>query len=104
MKTVPFSQAQADLQAIMDTVSSEHAPTVISREVGESAVIMSLSEFNGIQETLHLLASPRNAARLMESIEQLKAGKVQPRELIRDEEQESGEQTTGKNERSLMDR
>jgi hypothetical protein len=45
-----------------------------------------------------------NAARLRESIAQLKQNGAQARELFRDEEQEGGEQATGENERSVVDR
>jgi antitoxin YefM len=43
---------------------------------------MSEAEFAGWQETVHLLSNPRNAARLMASFEQLKAGQTQERELL----------------------
>ena len=38
-----------------------------------------------MDETDYLLSSPANAAHLMESITQLKAGKAKPRKLIVDE-------------------
>ena len=40
------------------------------------------SLLDGIDETVHLLGSPNNANRLMESIAQLRDGKAQHRELI----------------------
>ena len=40
---------------------------------------------NNIDETTYLLQNPANAAHLMESIAQLKAGEVKKRELIIDE-------------------
>ena len=40
---------------------------------------------NSMDETDYLLSSPANAAHLMESITQLKAGKAKPRKLIVDE-------------------
>ncbi|MBW2708458.1 MAG: type II toxin-antitoxin system Phd/YefM family antitoxin, partial [Deltaproteobacteria bacterium] len=36
--------------------------TVISRMDAEDAVVMSLDQFNGLMETVHLLKSPANAA------------------------------------------
>ena len=39
---------------------------------------------NNIDETTYLLQNPANAAHLMESIAQLKAGEVKTRELIKD--------------------
>jgi antitoxin YefM len=46
-----------------------------------------------MEETLHLLRSPKNAGLLMESIAQLEAGKAQSREMIRVERQEGRKQT-----------
>jgi antitoxin YefM len=51
--------------------------------------MLSLADFNSIEETLYLLGSPKNASRLLESFEQLKAGKVRAMELHRDEKQKS---------------
>jgi antitoxin YefM len=57
--------------------------------------MLSLADFNSIQETLHLLGSAKNASRLMDSVAQIKAGKAQSRELVRDEKQEGGKQAKG---------
>ena len=89
MNILTFSEARAGLKAVMDEVCTAHSPTVITRQKGESVVMLSLADFNSIEETLYLLASPKNASRLLTSIEQLKAGKAQNRGLIRNEKQES---------------
>ena len=88
MNILTFSEARAGLKAVMDDVCKDHAPTVITRVNGEHVVMLSLSDFNSMQETMYLLGSAKNAKKLMESIEQLKAGKTQIRELIRNEKQE----------------
>jgi antitoxin YefM len=93
MNILTFSEARAGLKTVMDDVCKDHAPTVITRVSGEHVVMLSLSDFNSIEETLYLLRSPKNASRLMESIAQLKAGKAQIRELISNEKQESWKQT-----------
>jgi antitoxin YefM len=53
--------------------------------------MLSLADFNSMEETLYLLSSQKNASRLMESIAQIKAGKALQRELIRNEKQENPE-------------
>jgi antitoxin YefM len=81
------------LKRVMDDICKDHNPTVITRVNGENVVMLSLADFNSMEETLHLLSSPKNAGLLMESIAQLEAGKAQSRELIRVERQEGRKQT-----------
>lgn len=92
MNILTFSEARAGLKAVMDDVCTDHSPTVITRQSGEAVVMMSLADFNSIEETLYLLSSPKNASRLLESIEQLKAGKAEKRGLIRHEKPEGKQQ------------
>ncbi|OWY39378.1 prevent-host-death protein [Xenophilus sp. AP218F] len=88
MNVLTFSEARASLKKAMDDVCSAHEPTVITRTRGEHVVMLSLDDFNGMQETLHLLKSPKNAERLMSSIAQLKAGQAKIRELSNHEQSE----------------
>jgi antitoxin YefM len=95
MNILTFSEARAGLKSVMDDVCTDHTPTVITRVNGEHVVMLSLADFNSMTETMHLLGSAKNASRLMESIEQLKSGKAQPRELILNEKQEARKQRAG---------
>lgn len=95
MNILTFSEARASLKAVMDDVCTDHTPTVITRVNGEHVVMLSLADFNSIEETMYLLGSPKNASRLMESVAQLKAGKVRTKELIRHEKQEGRKQRAG---------
>lgn len=45
-------------------------------------IVMVLRADNNMQETFYLLKSPKNATRLLESIEEYKSGKDQERTLI----------------------
>ena len=94
MNILTFSEARAGLKTVMDDVCKDHAPTVITRVSGEHVVMLSLSDFNSIEETMYLLGSAKNASRLMESIAQLKAGKAQFRGLTGNEKQKSSKQAT----------
>jgi antitoxin YefM len=47
---------------------------MITRQRGEGGGMVSASEWAAIEETLHLLQSPANAGRLLESIAELDAG------------------------------
>jgi antitoxin YefM len=71
METVTYSRTRQHLAEIMDKVSDDRAPILITRQSGKPVVMMSLDDYNALEETAYLLRSPRNARRLLESIEQL---------------------------------
>lgn len=77
-----YTHVRQNLARVMDEVCKSRAPVIISRQNADSVVMMSLDEYHSIEETLHLLSSPRNAARLMESIAEADAGKLEKHELI----------------------
>ncbi|MFV3305062.1 type II toxin-antitoxin system Phd/YefM family antitoxin [Pseudomonas sp. NY15181] len=81
MQVLTFTQARADLKQTMDDVCRDHEPAVITRQRGEPVVMISLEDYNGMQETLYLLSSTANAQRLRESVDEVRAGKAQVKEL-----------------------
>ena len=95
MNILTFSEARANLKTVMEDVCKDHSPTVVTRVSGDHVVMLSLADFNSMEETMYLFSSAENAKNLMESIAQLRAGKARPRELIHNEEQESGKQAAG---------
>ena len=74
MDMLSFTDARANLKAVMDRVVADRAPIAITRQRGESVVMISASEWAGMEETLHLLRSPRNAERLLEAVRGFEAG------------------------------
>ena len=84
MKIVAYSEARSALKTVLDRVHEDADVTVISRRDGADAVVMSLDHYQSIMETMHLLSNPANAAHLVKSIAQHKAGKAARRELVKD--------------------
>ena len=103
MNILTFTEARAGFKTVMDTVCRDHTPTVITRVNGEHIVMLSLNDFNSMQETMHLLSSAKNASRLMESISQLRAGQTTPRKLIEHGQPQSEEQAKGKGRKAVVD-
>lgn len=82
MRVVNYSEARNSLKAVLDGVAQDHDITIINRRDGADAVVMSLDHYQSVMETMHLMASPANAAKLVKAIAQDKAGKAKPRKLI----------------------
>ena len=70
MRVVNFSEARNKLKTVLDQVVNDADYTIISRRDADDAGVMSLDQFNGLMETVHLLKSPANAAHLDKSIKQ----------------------------------
>lgn len=83
MDVVSYSEARANLKDVMDRVVDDKTEVIVTRQKAEAVVMISLSEWNSISETLHLLSSPKNAERLRRSIQQMDAGKGVERDLVR---------------------
>jgi antitoxin YefM len=82
MDVVSYSETRARLKQVMDRVIADHTPVVISRQKAESVVMVSLADWNAMEETLHLLSSEANTRRLRDAVRQLDAGTGQTRVLL----------------------
>jgi antitoxin YefM len=82
MDVMNYSDARAQFKGVMDRAINDKQEVVVTRKKGEAVVVLSLETWNSINETLHLLSTPNNAARLRNSIAQLIAVDGEERELI----------------------
>ncbi|GAB4561564.1 MAG: YoeB-YefM toxin-antitoxin system antitoxin YefM [Geothermobacteraceae bacterium] len=81
MKAISYTHARSNLAKTMEKVCADHDPVIITRRNEESVVMMSLEDYQALEETAYLLRSPKNARRLLESIAQLESGNGTEREL-----------------------
>ena len=65
----------------MNEVCSNHDSCVITRKRDQSVVLMSLDDYEALEETAYLLRSPANARRLLESIAEVEKGLVKEVDL-----------------------
>lgn len=79
---VSYTDLRANLATYIDEALDSRAPITVTRQGRGNVVIISQEEYEGLEETVHLLKSPANADRLRRSIAAAEAGQVEERKLI----------------------
>jgi antitoxin YefM len=82
VKVLTISDVRKNLAAVVDSVIDDAEECVIPRGGGRAVVIVSLDEWNAVNETLHVLGSASNARRALESIAQADAGLLEEHPLV----------------------
>ncbi|MGB0942547.1 MAG: type II toxin-antitoxin system Phd/YefM family antitoxin [Marinomonas sp.] len=73
MDTIRFSAVRANLAKTMEKVCDEHSPITITRKDEPSVVLISLEDYEAMQETLYLMSTPVNAVSLLDAINELES-------------------------------
>ena len=81
MDAITYSTARANLASTMDRVCNDHEALIITRNGEQAVVMLSLEDYNALEETAYLLRSPANAKRLLSATAQLNAGNGVEKEL-----------------------
>jgi antitoxin YefM len=79
---ITYSAARANLADTMNRVCDNHEPIIITRNGQQSVVMLSLDDFNALEETAYLLRSPKNLKRLLAALTDLEQGKGVERNLV----------------------
>lgn len=82
MPHVSFSELRANMASHFDRIEADRTELIVTRQNHEPVVVMALSEWEAIQETMHLLSSPANAEHIRRSIAQADAGEAVEHDLI----------------------
>jgi antitoxin YefM len=82
MRAISYTTARKNLASTMKQVCEDHNPIIVTRKNNEAVIMMSLEDYESLTETAYLMRSPKNAKRLMESIEELNTGKGEEKELL----------------------
>lgn len=82
MDSISYTAARSNLAKTMEQVCDDHAPIAITRK-GQGAVVMiSMDDYQALEETAYLLRSPKNTRRLLEAVAELELGEGKERELF----------------------
>jgi antitoxin YefM len=81
MKTSTVTEFRSKMKEHLQEIEDSQDILILSGPKKKDFVVLSLREYNAMEETVHLLSTTANANRLLESIAQDKAGKSKPRKL-----------------------
>ncbi|WP_456386932.1 type II toxin-antitoxin system Phd/YefM family antitoxin [Profundibacter sp.] len=76
MKHTSSTDLRANLSKMMDQVNDDHEPLIVTRAKGKPVVMISVEDYDAMDETAYLLSSPANKAALLESIVQVERGEL----------------------------
>ena len=82
MQAISYTALRNHLANMLDKVNDDHTPTLITRQNGKPAVLMSLEDFQSYEATAYLMASPKNAQRLNQAIAEIESGQTVHKELL----------------------
>ena len=82
MNALTYTYTRQHLADVMRSVNDDHNPVVVTSQRGKPVVILSLDDYQAFEETAYLFRNPQGAKRLLDSVEELRAGGGQVRELL----------------------
>lgn len=75
MSTATYTEVHNNFGQFFNRVIDDADTLVVNREDSESAVLMSMSEYNSLMETLHILSSNETMTDIRQAEADLRAGK-----------------------------
>jgi antitoxin YefM len=84
MEVLNYTEFRKNLTKNLNKVNDDQEIVVVSRSKGKNVVVMSLEEYNSINETLHLINNSTNKRRLDEAIEEMEKGQFLQKPLLED--------------------
>ncbi|MES2848392.1 MAG: type II toxin-antitoxin system prevent-host-death family antitoxin [Bacteroidota bacterium] len=81
MEVLNYTEFRKNLTQSLNKVNDDAEIVVVSRSKGKNVVVMSLEEYNAIQETLHITKSAANRKRLDAAIAEMGKGKFKKHAL-----------------------
>lgn len=81
MKAITYTAARENLAATMDRVCEDSEAVIITRNRDQAVVMLSMAEYQALEETAYLTRSPANARRLLDAVQSMEKGRGRVRKL-----------------------
>ena len=90
METIPITEAKTRIAELADRVAREHDHFTITRNGRADVMLISVAEYESLQETLDILSDEQALGDLRQSREDFEAGDVYSLEQVRAELEQRG--------------
>lgn len=77
MSTATYSHLREHLADVWDEVEDSQEPVIVKRRGHQDLALIPADELESLRETAHLMRSPKNARRLLESIQRALGGQTE---------------------------
>ena len=77
-----YTSVRANLAKLLDEVVDNHEVVIITRKGSEDVALISATELSSLEESAHLLRSPRNAERLLMALNRARSRTVTPQSVV----------------------
>lgn len=81
LKHISYTQARAKLGSLLKSVTVDRETIIINRKGAEPVAMIPASELASFEETVHLFRSPKNARRLLDTMERSESEDLEPRSV-----------------------
>lgn len=82
MNALTYTHTRQHFAEVMRQVNDYHEPVVVTSQRGKPVVIMSLDDYQSLEETAYLLRNPVEAKHLLASVEELRNDGGMVREIF----------------------
>lgn len=82
MEAISYTAFRKFLAHKMEEICNNHTGLIVTRQNAQSIVVLSLEDYQAIEETAYLVRSPKNAVRLAQAIVEVEKGLAQEKDLF----------------------
>ncbi len=73
-----YSYARANFAELLDQVTDDREAVIIKRRGHEDVALIAADDLRSLEETLYLMSSPANAARLVKALREVEENSIEP--------------------------
>lgn len=90
MTVLPVADARASLSRLIESAVATHERTTITRNGVPAVVLLSVDDYEAMQETIEVLADPELMAAIKDGLDDLAAGRVHDQDDVARAMREAG--------------